>query len=77
VLRRIFGPKGEEVTWEWRLHIMKVYALRPSPNIIWVIKSRRLRYTGHVARMGYRRGAYRVLVGKPEGRKPLERPRRK
>jgi hypothetical protein len=63
VLRRIFGPKMEEVTEEWRrLHNKELYALYSSPNIIWVIKSRRLRWVGHVARMGERRGAYRVLV---------------
>jgi hypothetical protein len=76
VLRRIFGPKRDEVTGEWRrLHNKELYALYSSPNIIRVIKSRRLRLTGHVARMGDRRGAYRALVGKPEGRRPLERPR--
>jgi hypothetical protein len=78
VLRRIFGPKRDEVTGEWRrLHNKELYALYSSPNIIRVIKSRRLRWAGHVARMGERRGAYRVLVGKPEGRRPLERPRRR
>ena len=78
VLRRIFGPKRDEVTGEWRrLHNKELYALYSSPNIIRVIKSRRLRWAGHVARMGERRGAYRVLVGKPEERRPLERPRRK
>jgi hypothetical protein len=75
VLRRIFGPKRDEVTGEWRrLHNKELYALY-SPNIIRVIKSRRLRWAGHVARMGERRGAYRALVGKPEGRRPLGRPR--
>jgi hypothetical protein len=75
VLRRIFGPKRDEVTGEWRrLHKKELYALYFSPNIIRVIKSRRLRWAGHVARMGERRDAYRVLVGKPEGRRPLERP---
>jgi hypothetical protein len=75
VLRRIFGPKGDEVTGEWRrLHKEELYALYPSPNIIRVIKSRRLRWAGHVARMGERRGAYRALVGKPEGRSHLEDP---
>jgi hypothetical protein len=59
------------------LHNKKLYALYSSPNIIQVIKSRRLRWAGHVARMGVRRGAYRALVGKPEGRRPLERPRRR
>jgi hypothetical protein len=76
VLRRIFGPKRDEVTREWRrLHNKELYALYSSPNIIRVIKSRRLRWAGHVARMGERRGAYRGLVGKPEGRRPLGRPR--
>jgi hypothetical protein len=77
VLRRIFGPKRDEVTGEWRrLHNKGLYALYSSPNIR-VIKSRRLRWAGHVARMGERRGAYRALVGKPEGRRPLGRPRRR
>jgi hypothetical protein len=61
---------------EWRRpHNKDLYALYPSPNIIWVIKSRRLRWAGHVARMGERRGAYRALMGKPDGRRPLGRPR--
>jgi hypothetical protein len=78
VLRRIFGPKRDEVTGEWRrLHNKELYALYSSPNIIRVMKSRRLRWAGHVARMRERRGAYRALVGKPEGRRPLERPRRR
>jgi hypothetical protein len=78
VLRRIFGPKRDEVPWEWRrLHNEELYALYSSPNIIRVIKSRRLRWAGHVVRMGKRRGAYRDLVGKPEGRRPLGRPRRR
>ena len=68
MLRRIFGPKTDEVTGEWRkLHNEELNALY-SPNIIQVIKSRRMRWAGHVARMGERRGVYRVLVGKPEGR---------
>jgi hypothetical protein len=76
VLSRIFGPKRDEVTGEWRrLHNKELYALYSSPNIIPVIKSRRLRWTGHVACMGEIRGAYRALVGKPEGRRPLGRPR--
>jgi hypothetical protein len=76
VLRRIFGPKRDEVTGEWRrLHNKELYALYSSPNIIRVIKSRRLKWVGHVARMEERRGAYRALVGKPEGRRPLGRPR--
>jgi hypothetical protein len=76
VLRRIFGPKRDEVTGEWRVHNEELYALYSSPNIIWVIKSRRLSCARHVARMGDRKGAYTVLVGKPEGRKPPGRPRR-
>jgi hypothetical protein len=74
VLRRIFGPKRDEVTGEWRrLHNKELHALYSSPSIIREIKSRRLRWAGHVARMGERRGAYRALVGKPEGRRPLGR----
>jgi hypothetical protein len=74
VLRRIFGPKRDEVTGEWwRLHNKELYALYSSPNIIRVIKPRRLRWAGHVARMGERRSAYRALVGKPEARRPLWR----
>ena len=68
----------DELSGEWRrLHYKELYALYSSPNIIRVIKSRRLRWAGHVARMGERRGAYRVLEGKLEGRRPLERPRRR
>jgi hypothetical protein len=67
VLRRIFGPKRDEETSEWRrLHKKELYAVYSPPNIIRVIKSRRLRWAGHVARMGERRGACRALVGKPE-----------
>jgi hypothetical protein len=78
VLRRIFGPKRDEVTGEWRrLHIKELYALCSSPNIILVIKSRRLRRAGHVARMVERIGAYRIIVGKREGRRPLGKPRRR
>jgi hypothetical protein len=78
VLRRIFGPKRDEVTGEWRrLHDKELYALYSSPNTIRVIKSGRLRWAGHVARTGERRGAYRALVGKPEGRRPLGRTRRR
>jgi hypothetical protein len=77
VLRRIFGPKRDEVTGEWRrVHNKELYALYSSLNIIRVMKSRRLRWAGHVARMGERRSAYRALVGKPVGRR-LERPRRR
>jgi hypothetical protein len=78
VLRRIFGPNRHEVTGEWRrLHNKELYAQYSTPNIIRVIKSRRLRWAGQVVRMGERRGAYRALMGKrkPEGRKPLGRPR--
>jgi hypothetical protein len=78
VLRRIFGPKRDEVTGEWRrLHNNELYALYCSPNIIQVIKSRRLRWAGYVACMGERKGAYRALVGKPEETRPLGRPRRR
>jgi hypothetical protein len=77
VLRRIFGPKRDEVTGEWkRLHNEELNDLYSSPNIIWVIKSRRrMRWVGHVACMGEQRGAYRILVGRHEGRRPLGRPR--
>jgi hypothetical protein len=78
VLRRIFGPKTDEVTGEWRrLHNKELYALYSSPNIIRGNKSRRLRWTGHVASIGERRGSYRALMGKPEGKRPLVRPRRR
>jgi hypothetical protein len=76
VLRRIFGPKREEVTGEGRkLYSEQRNDLYSSPNIIRVIKSRRLRWAGHVARMGEGRSAYRVLVGKREGKRPLVKPR--
>jgi hypothetical protein len=69
-LRKIFGPKRDEVTGEWRkLHNGELYSLYFAPNIILVIKSRRVRWAGHVARMGERRGAYRSLVGRPDGKK--------
>jgi hypothetical protein len=75
VLRRIFERKRDEVTGEWRrLHNEELNDLYSSPNIIRVIKSRRMRWMGHVARMGERRGAYRILVGRPEGRKHLGDP---
>ena len=75
-LRRIFGPRRDEVTGEWeKLHNVELNDLYSSPSIVRVIKSRRMRWVGHVARVGNRRGAYRVLVGKPEGKRPLERPR--
>jgi hypothetical protein len=76
VLRRVFDPKRDEVTGEWRrLHNDELYALYDSSNIIQVIKSRRARWAGHVARMEEMRGAYRGLMGKPKGRRPLGRPR--
>jgi hypothetical protein len=78
VLRRIFGPKREEVTGEWRkLHNEELHILYSSPNIIRQIKSRRMRWAGHVARMGEERNVYRGLMGKPEGKRPLGRPRRR
>jgi hypothetical protein len=78
VLRRIFGPKKDEVTGEWRkLHKEELRDLYCSPSIIRIIKSRRMRWMGHVARMGEKRNAYRLLVGKPEGKRPLGRPRRR
>jgi hypothetical protein len=77
VLRRIFGPKRDEVTGGWRkLHNEELHGLYSSPSIIRVIEVRRMRWAGHVARMGEMRGAY-ILVGRPEGRKPLGRPRRR
>jgi hypothetical protein len=67
VLRRIFGPKRDEVTGEWRkLHNKKLHDLYTLPSIIRIIKSQRMRWVGHVARMGERRSAYRLWVGKPE-----------
>jgi hypothetical protein len=76
VLRRIFGPKRDEVTGEWRkLHNEELHDLYSSPNIIRIIKSRRMRWAGHVTRMGEKRNACRLLVGKPEGKRPLGRPR--
>jgi hypothetical protein len=77
VLRRIFGPKREE-DGSWRkLHNDELHNLYSSPNIVWVTKSRRMSWAGHVARMGEGRGVYRVLVGRPEGKRPLGRPRRR
>ena len=76
VLRRVFGPKRDEVTGEWRkLHNEKLSDLYSLPNIVRVAKSRRVRWTGHVACMGEGRGVHRVLVGKPEGKRPVGRPR--
>ena len=76
VLRRIFGHGRDEVTEEWRrLHNEELNDLYSSPTIVRVIKSRRMRWAGHVARMGEERGVYRILLRKPEGRRPLRRPR--
>ena len=78
VLRRIFGPRRDEVMGKWRrLHNEELSDLYSSPNIMRVIKSRRMRWAGHVARMGEEREVYRVLVGKAEGRRALERLRRR
>ena len=78
VLRRAFGPKRDEVTGEWRKLLNEglsdLYSL---PNIVRVVKSRRMRWAGHVALMGQGRGVYRVLIGKPEGKRQLGRPRRR
>jgi hypothetical protein len=77
VLRKIFGPKREE-DGSWRkLHNDELHSLYSSPKIVRVIKSRRMRWAGHVARMGVGRGVYRVLVGRPEGKRPLGKPRRR
>jgi len=76
VLRRIFGPRRDEVTGEWRrLHNEELNDLHSSPYVVRVIKSRRMRWVGHVARMGEERGVYKVLVRKPEGKRLLGRPR--
>ena len=76
VFRRIFGPKRDEVRREWsKLHNEELNDLYSSPNIVQVIKSRRMRWAGHVACMGEKRGIYRVEVGKPEGKIPLRRTR--
>jgi hypothetical protein len=78
VLRRIFGPKRDEVTREWRkLHNGELHNLYSTPDIIRHIKSRKMMWARHVTRMGEGRNVYRVLVGKPEGKRPLGRPRRR
>jgi len=78
VLRKVFGPKTDEVTGEWRkLNNEKLNDLYSLPNIVPVVKSRRMRWAGHVARMGEDRGVHMVLVGKPEGKRPLRKPRRR
>jgi hypothetical protein len=76
VLRIVFGPKRDEVTGEWRkLRNEELNALYSLPNIVWVVKSRRMRRAGPVAHMGEERGVHRVLVGKPERKRPLGTPR--
>jgi hypothetical protein len=80
VLRRIFGPKRDEVTGGWRKLHNELHNLYSSPSIIRMIKSRRMRWVGYLARMrrrGMHRNSYKVLVGKPEGKSPLGRPRRR
>jgi hypothetical protein len=78
VLRRTFGPKRDEVTGGWRkLHNEELHGLYSSPGIVRVIKARRMRWAGNVARMGEMRGAYNILIGRPEGSRPLGRPRRR
>jgi hypothetical protein len=78
VLRRIFGPKRDEVTGEWRkMHSGELHNSYSSPDIIRQIKSRRMWWAGHMAHMGEGRNVYRVLMGTPEGRRPLERLRRR
>ena len=78
VLRRVFGPKRDEVTREWRkLHNEELRDLYSLPNNVRVVKSRRMRWAGHVARMGEGRVVQRVLMGKPEGKRPMGRPRRR
>jgi hypothetical protein len=78
VLRRIFGPERDEVTGDWRkLHNGELHNLYLSPDIIRHIKSRRMRWAGYVIRVGEGRNLYRVLVGKPEGKRPLVGPRRR
>jgi hypothetical protein len=77
-LRKIFEPKRDEVTGGWRkLHNEELHNLYSSPNIIRIIKSRRMRWAEHVSRTGAKRNTYRILVGKPEGKRPLGRPRRR
>jgi hypothetical protein len=78
VLRRIFGLMRNEMNGEWRkLHNEELHDLYSLPSIIRIVKARRMRWTGHVARMGEKRNAYRLLVGKPAGKRLLGRPRRR
>ena len=77
IMRRIFGPKRDE-SGEWRrLHNEELHGLYRSPNIVWVIISRRLRWAGHVARREEGRNTFKILTGKPTGKKPLGRPRQR
>jgi hypothetical protein len=78
VPRAIIGPRRDEVTGDWKkLHSEDLHNLYSSPNIITMIKTRRMRWAGHVARTGEPRNAYRILVGNPGGERPLGRPRRR
>jgi hypothetical protein len=78
VLQKIFGPVRDEVTGGWRKrHNEELHGMYSSPSIVRVIKARRMRLAGHVVCMGEVRGAYNILVGRPEGRTPLGRPRRR
>jgi hypothetical protein len=78
VPRRIFGPKRDEVTGEWiKLHNEELHDLYTSQSIMRIRQSRGMRWAGHLARMGKKRNAYRLLEGKPEGKRPLGRPRRR
>jgi hypothetical protein len=73
VLRRIFGPMRDDVTGDWRkLHNEELHNLYSSPNVIRIIKTKRMRWAGHVGRLGEKRNTYRILVGKPEEKKPLD-----
>jgi hypothetical protein len=75
---RVFGPKRDNVTGEWRkLHNEELNDLYSLPTVVWVVNSRRMRWAGHVAHIGEERGVHRVLVGKPEGKRPLGRPKRR
>jgi hypothetical protein len=77
VLRRIFGSKRDEVTGGWRKHNEELHNLYSSPSIITTTMSRKMRWVGHVARMGAKRNVYRMLVENPEGKRPLGRARRR
>ena len=78
VLRKIYGPKRDEMTGEWRrLHNEELHGLYDSPDVVRIMKSRRLRWSDHVARMREKRRLYSIVVRKPEGKRPLARPRRR